>query len=322
MPFSKSILDIDPEPVIAGITAFIRDMTLSRFRRKGAVVGLSGGIDSAVTAALCVRALGSERVFALFMPEEESNPISLKYGRKEAARLGIKTVEENITPHLESFGVYERRNAVIREIIPEFSDDWRFHLTLPQDLLERDRLNYYSITVEHPDGERISRRISPVQWQAISACQNMKQRVRMMVLYHHAEREKYIVAGTTNRPETAQGFFVKYGDGGVDLEPLAHLYKTQVYQLARTLEVTPEIIQRPPSPDTYSLPVTDKEFYFCLDYELLDLILYGYEHAVPADQIATALELRTEEIERVFKDLKAKEQATWHLRITPPTVDS
>jgi NAD+ synthase len=322
MVFSNKILDLDPEPEIAGIAGFIREMTLSRFKRKGAVVGLSGGIDSAVTAALCVRALGAERVLALFLPEKESNPVSLEYGRAEAARLGIESIEADITPHLESFGVYARRNAVIREIYPEFGGGWRFHLTLPQDLLERDRLNYYSITVEDPDGRRQSRRISPAQWQAISACQNIKQRTRMIVLYDHAERSKYLVAGTTNRSEAAQGFFVKHGDGGVDIEPLAHLYKTQVYRLANALQVTPEIIARAPSPDTYSLPVTDKEFYFCLDYSLLDLILYGYEHAVPVEEMEKTLDLRREEIERVFKDLRAKEQATWHLRTTPPTFGS
>ena len=321
MPFEQSILDIDPDAEIKRITAFIREMVSSRFRRKGAVVGLSGGVDSAVTAALCVRALGSERVLALFLPERESNPISLELGRAEAARLGIRAIEENITPRLESFGVYERRDGVIREIVPDFGDGWRFNLALPQDLLDRDRLNYYSLIVERPDGTRSSTRVSPAQWQAISACQNIKQRTRMIMLYYHAEREKYIVAGTTNRSETAQGFFVKHGDGGVDIEPLAHLYKTQVYRLARALEVTPGIIERAPSPDTYSLPVTDKEFYFCLDYALLDLILYAYEHEVTASLAADVLGLDPAQIERVFRDLKAKKRATWHLRRVPPVVE-
>ncbi|MBM4332167.1 MAG: NAD(+) synthase [Deltaproteobacteria bacterium] len=322
MTFSTTVLNIDPAREIFRITEFIHRMTHGSFKRRGAVVGLSGGIDSAVTAALCVRALGKDRVLGVLLPEKESNPISLEYGRKEAERLGIRTIKEDITAYLGSFGIYERRNAVIKEIFPEFNDACRFHVTLPQNLLEQDRLNYYSITMEDPAGKRQKKRISSSRWQQVSACQNVKQRVRMVLLYHYAEREKYLVAGTTNRSETAQGFFVKFGDGGVDIEPLAHLYKTQVYQLANSLGVIEEIIHRAPSPDTYSLPVTDKEFYFCLDYNLLDLLLYGYEHAVPVDQIVRELCLKKEEIERVFKDFRAKEQATWHLRSTPPTLEA
>ena len=149
---------------------------------------------------------------------------------------------------------------------------------------------------------------------------NMKLRMRMIQLYYFAEKKNYLVAGTTNKSEVAQGFFVKFGDGGVDIEPIAHLYKTQVYQLAKYLGVIEEILNRPPSPDTYSLPVTDKEFYFCLDFELLDLLLYAYENKVPKDQISVVLGLDSEQIERVFKDFRAKERATWHLREMPPSL--
>ena len=143
----------------------------------------------------------------------------------------------------------------------------------------------------------------------------------MINLYHYAEKNNFIVGGTTNKTEVVQGFYVKFGDGGVDIEPLAHLFKTQVYKLGRYLGVIDEIIKRPPSPDTYSLTVTDKEFYFCLDYELLDLLLYAYENKVAASQIARTLDLKEEQIERVFKDFKAKERATWHLREMPPSIN-
>jgi NAD+ synthase len=318
--FSKNVLRINPEVEVEKICRFIREITLKNFKRKGAVVGLSGGIDSAVTAELSVRALGKERVLGLFLPEKESNPISLEYGEKHAADLGIKSLKIDITDHLESLGVYQRRNAVIKRVFPEFDDHMKFHITLPQNLLEMDRLNYHSITIEDKNGKRETKRLSATDWLEIAACQNMKQRTRMTQLYYYSEKNNYIVAGTTNKSELMQGFFVKFGDGGVDIEPLAHLFKTQVYQIADYLGVIQEIINRPPSPDTYSLPVSDKEFYFCLDYGMLDLLLYAYENNIPLDNIARVLGLEPKQIDRVFKDFRAKEQATWHLREMAPTV--
>ena len=322
MTFSKAILDIAPSSEISRISDFIREMTFKKFKRKGAVIGLSGGIDSAVVAELCVRALGKENVLGLFLPEKESNPISLEYGQKQAQKMDIESIAVDITEYLESLNVYKKRNAVIKGIFPEFEDSYKFHVTLPQDLLERNRFNYHSITIEDGVGERQKKRISAKDWPAISACQNMKLRMRMMQLYYHADKNNYIVAGTTNKTEVMQGFYVKFGDGGVDIEPIAHLYKAHVYELAKDLGVVDAIIQRPPSPDTYSLPVTDKEFYFCLDYELLDLLLFAYENKVPLDQVAKTLDLKDEQIERIFKDFSAKERATWHLRQMPPSLES
>ena len=319
--FSKDILKINPEAETKRICQFIREMAIKNFKRKGVVIGLSGGIDSALVAELCVKALGRDRVLGIFLPEKESNPISLKYGQKQAAKMGIETVTIDITENLTSFGVYRNRNDVIKRIVPEFDESLKFHITLPQNLLEKDRFNYHSITVEDKTGKRETKRLSGTDWLEISACQNVKQRVRMIQFYYYAEKNNYLVAGTTNKPEVAQGFYVKFGDGGVDIEPIAHLYKTQVYQLSSHLGVIEEIIRRPPSPDTYSLPVTDKEFYFCIDYELLDLLLYAYENNVPRHDISKVLNLEEQQIDRVFKDFKAKEQATWHLRKTAPTVE-
>ena len=321
MRFSKEVLNMDASLEVTRISDFIHKMTFKDFKRKGAVIGLSGGIDSALVAELCVKALGRERVLGIFLPEKESNPISLEYGQKQAAKLGIETVTVDITEYLESLGVYQNRNDVIKRIIPEFDESLKFHITLPQNLLEKDRFNYHSITVEDQTGKRETKRLSGTDWLEISACQNIKQRVRMIQLYYYAEKNNYLVAGTTNKAEVAQGFYVKFGDGGVDIEPIAHLYKTQVYQLSSHLGVIEEIIQRPPSPDTYSLPVTDKEFYFCIDYELLDLLLYAYENNIPFEEISMVLGLDEKQVERVFRDFRAKEQATWHLRKLPPTVE-
>lgn len=320
MEFNRDILKIHTAAEAEKCCQFIREMTLRDFKRRGAVVGLSGGIDSAVVAELCVKALGKEKVLGIFLPEKESNPISLAYGKKQAAKLGIQAVKMDITEYLEAFNVYQTRNAVIKSIFPEFNETFKFHITLPQNLLEKERLNYHSITIEDGNGTRETKRISGTDWLQISACQNMKLRIRMIQLYYFAEKNNYIVGGTTNKSEMMQGFFVKFGDGGVDIEPIAHLYKNQVYQLAHHLGVIEEIITRPPSPDTYSLPVTDKEFYFCLEYEILDLLLYAYENEVPSQEIINALGFDKEQIERVFRDFKAKEQATWHLREMPSTV--
>ena len=320
MTFSKSILDINSGHEVSRISDFIRKMTFKEFKRRGAVIGLSGGIDSAVVAELCVRALGRDKVLGLLLPEKESNPISLEYGQKQAKKMGIETEIVDITENLSSLGVYQNRDVVIKGIFSEFNDSYKFHITLPQNLLEKDRLNYHSITIEDKNGVRQKKRISGTDWLEISACQNSKQRIRMIKMYYYAEKANYIVAGTTNKTEVMQGFYVKFGDGGVDLEPIAHLYKKQVYQLARHLGVIDEIISRPPSPDTYSLPVTDEEFYFCLDYELLDLLLYAYEKNVPFDEISNTLALKKEQIERAFRDFKSKERATWHLRQMPPSL--
>lgn len=321
MSFSKSILDITPVSEIPRIFAFIREMTSKNFKRRGAVVGLSGGIDSAVVCELCVRALGRDKVLGMLLPEKESNPLSLEYGEKQAEKMGIETIKADITEYLESLKVYEGRNAVIKSLFPEFNESFKFHITLPQNLLEKDRLNYHSITIKGRNGKIQKKRISGIDWLRISACQNMKQRMRMIQLYYYAEKNNYIVAGTTNKTEVIQGFYVKFGDGGVDIEPIAHLYKTQVYQIAQHLGVIDEIINRPPSPDTYSLPVTDKEFYFCLDYALLDLLLYAYEKNVPFNDISNTLGLKEEQIQWVFRDFRAKERATWHLRQMPPSLE-
>src|SRR4030042_4749934 len=183
MKFSKEVLNMNASLDVRRVSDFIHDMTLKNFKRKGAVIGLSGGVDSAVVSELCVNALGKEKVIGLLLPEKESNPVSLQYGLKQAEKMGIQTITEDITDHLMSLKVYEKRDSIIKQLFPEFNHSYRFHVTLPQNLLEQDRLNYHSITIADGSGKSETKRLSGKEWLEISACQNIKQRVRMIQLY-------------------------------------------------------------------------------------------------------------------------------------------
>lgn len=321
MNYNKDILKIDCEKEIENICSFIKQQTIA-MKRDGIIIGLSGGIDSALCAKLCVKTLGKEKVFGLILPEKESNEISAQYAKKQAEQLGIKTETINITPTLEGFGTYEKRDKVIKEIIPEYQSGYKLKITLPTDLLTRDAFNFFTLTIDDGYGNIKTARLSKNALNGIVAATDTKQRTRMMHLYYYAEKMNYLVSGTTNRSEVIQGFFVKYGDGGVDIEPLAHLYKTQVYQLSNYLEVIQEIINRPPSPDTFSFQVSDEEFYFRMPYNKLDLLLYAWENNITTPEICETMELTEEQVKRAFRDFTAKYNATKHLRQLPPMINT
>ncbi|NIM19931.1 MAG: NAD(+) synthase [Candidatus Latescibacteria bacterium] len=321
MRFSRDVMSIDADKISREIEEFIRDQLRKFFRKRGIVIGLSGGIDSAVAGALSVRAVGPTRVYGVLLPERDSSPKSREYGRKMAETLGIEYSAVEITPMLESFGVYARRDAVVKRYFPDAGGDYKFRLTLPQDLLDRDRINAYSLEVRKKDGSVVTARLSHGDYLEMMAANDIKQRTRMTVLYYEAERRNYIVCGTTNKSETDQGFFVKFGDGGVDIEPLTPLYKNQVLQLGKHLGVPEEILARTPSPDTYSFEVSDKDFYFCLPYDTVDMILYAQENSIDKKETAKALGLGMEELDRAWKDLERKREVTEHLRSMPPVPD-
>jgi NAD+ synthase len=314
--FDKEVLKLDPSKEAARITETMRDQVLGQLRRRGAVVGISGGVDSAVVAALCARAFGKAKVLGLFMPEQHSSDDALILGRSLAGHLGIEAIVEDIAPALEGLGCYRRQVDAIRTVMPEYGEGWKCKLVLPS-VLESDRLNVTRLTVQSPAGEIATVRLTASAYLQLIAATNYKQRVRKMTEYYHADRLNYAVAGTPNRLEYDQGFFVKQGDGLADFKPIAHLYKTQVYQLAQYLGVPEEIRRRPPTTDTFSMPQTQEEFYFALPYDRMDLCLYAANLGVSPGEAAPVVGLTREQVERVFKDIEAKRRATRYLHVQP-----
>jgi NAD+ synthase len=317
--FSNHVLDIDPAAETERIVGELCNAVRGVWHRHGAVVGMSGGVDSSTVAALCVRAFGPERVVAIMMPDKDSDPESEQLARQAAGRLGIETVLEDVTPALEGFGCYSRRDEAIQQVFPEYDPGagYKAKIVLPHNVLEEGTLNVFSVAIVTPAGEEKSKRLPPREYLHIVAASNLKQRSRMATLYYHAESRNYAVIGTANKNEHDQGFIVKYGDSGVDVQPIAHLYKTQVYRLAAYLGV-PEVIQRrTPTSDTYSAHQTQEEFFFRLPFETMDLLWYAQEHQVPVPEVAQAMGLTEIQVRRAFDDFTRKRATTEYLRVPP-----
>lgn len=307
---------LDARAEVDRIVEILREQVFGTLRRRGVVVGLSGGIDSSVVAALCTRAFGQDKVLGIFMPERHSSGDSLRLGRVIAAQLGIDTILEDIAPALEAIGAYRRQIEAIQTVVPQYGDGWKCKLVLAS-VLESNGLNITRLTVENPQGKTDTVRLSPAAYLQIVAATNYKQRLRKMTEYYHADRLNYAVAGTPNRLEYDQGFFVKQGDGTADLMPIVHLYKTQVYQLAEYLGVDDEIRRRPPTTDTFSMAQSQEEFYFALPYHLMDLCLYGVNHGLSAEEVAAAADLTAAQVQKVFKDIDSKRRAARYLHARP-----
>ncbi len=318
--FTRAVLELNAEAECQRICAAIRATVFDRFRRKGAIVALSGGIDSSTVGALCVRALGPERVHGLSLPERDSSPGTPSLSRGVAEHFGIAISEEVITPVLEAAGCYERRDEAIRQVLPDYGPGWKSKIVLPS-VVASDRLRIYSVIAEDPDGERHEARLSQPAYLGILAATNFKQRVRKMFEYHWADRLHYAVAGTPNLLEYDQGFYVKLGDGAADLKPIAHLYKTQVYNMARHLGLPEEVTNSVPTTDTYSLPQGQDEFYFALPYDQMDLLLHAFNHDVKAAEAGAPLGLSEEQVNWVYKDIQAKRRTTKPLHLAALKVE-
>lgn len=309
-------LRLDAEHEVARIAETMRNQVMRRLRRRGIVLGLSGGIDSSVSAALAVAAVGAKKVLGVLMPERDSDPDSLRLGRLVAESLGIETVTEDIAPMLEAAGCYARRDAFIRRLVPEFGEGWGCKVALSGGAYNITRL-----VVQSPAGEQQTLRMPLDVYLGVVAATNMKQRTRKQLEYYHADRLNYAVLGTPNRLEYDQGFFVKNGDGAADIKPIAHLYKTQVYALAAHLGLPEEIRSRPPTTDTWSLAQSQEEFYFSVPYPVMDVCLYGLENGFAAIDVAERAGLTVAQVQEVWRDIEAKRAATRYLHEPPLLVE-
>ncbi len=314
MKFTKDLIKIDPSSETDRIVNKIKEIVAYKFRRKGVVIGVSGGIDSSVVLSLCVKALGSERVFALMLPEIDSNPESLTLAKSLAESLGVQYKIENISDALIGFGCYKRRDEAVQKIFPEYNNTYKMKIGIPKN---EGMLNIFNLTIISPDGIEKTTRLPINEYLQIVAASNLKQRSRMCMLYYYAELKNYCVVGTANKNEHEQGFLVKYGDGAADIKPIVHLFKTQVYQLAEYNNIPEEIRNRKPTSDTYSAEQTQEEFFFRTPFEILDRVWFGWEKGFSVSEIASALDLSEDYVDFIIGDIKRKIQTTEYLRMEP-----
>ena len=320
MEFNSKVLHIDNiENTSYKIQEFIKNQLIN-FKRRGIVIGLSGGIDSAVTVSLCVKAIGKDKVLGVMMPERDSNPTSKNYAELLAKKLGIRTELIDLTKILDSFSVYQTRDSIVKKNFKPFNNSCKYRLVIQNDILEKDHIAIPFLEVLDATNTVHKIKLTLEDYLTITAATTIKLRVRMTMLYFLAEKNNYLVAGTTNKSEYVQGYFVKYGDGGVDFDPIVDLYKTQIYQLAEYLQIPTEIIKRKASPDTWSFEVSDQEFFFSLPYEIIDLLWYAKEQQIPIEKIERSLSLTKEQIIRIFSDQERKWKNSEHLRNIPPNL--
>ena len=244
-------------------------------------------------------------------------PPVASWERKLCRQSDIPHEVQDIAPTLEAIGCYEWRDNAIRMVFPEYGPDWKNKILISQDLLDSDRINFFKLVVERPDGKMMEKRLPLKAYLQIVAATNFKQRIRKTLEYFHADRLNFAVTGTPNRLEYDQGFFVKNGDGSADVKPIAHLFKSQVYEMGRYLGLSDSILSARPSTDTYSLAQSQEEFYFVLPYEKMDLVLWGFNAGRSPDEVGMETGLTPEQVLRVFRDIQAKRRTTAALHMKP-----
>ncbi len=301
------------------LPGFISETVTEQFRKDGIVIGVSGGVDSALIATLAVKALGADHVYGLILPEKESNPSSRELAVELCKKLKISFHEVPITPMLQSFGIYAQKESLLKELFPQY--DPAIHTTnlfLPPGIDSGSLLALPAIRLSTEKESVGTKRLSAQQYLKFISLQNVKQRTRMIALYMQAEKMNYVVSGTTNKSELLCGYFVKFGDGGVDIEPIANMYKLQVYKLSELLKIDKKIISRAPSPDTWSHFTSDEDFYLRMPYTILDQLLYAEEHSVPSDIVRKCTGLTSGQMNSALKHIQSMKNASRMLQLAPP----
>jgi NAD+ synthase len=316
---SPRVLDFDVTAEIDRISRWMSDTLSNTLHRRGVVLGLSGGVDSSVCCALAVRALGAGRVFGILMPEHDSSSTSAERGDVVAQQQGISYITEHIGATLASIGCYRWRDEAMQRVFPAYDAQWKSKIVIAGGAT--GGLNYFKLVVQSPSGDILEKRLPIKEYLQIVAATNYKQRIRKSVEYFHADRLNYAVIGTPNRLEYDQGFFVKNGDGSADLKPIAHLYKTQVYVLARALGLPDEVCNAAPTTDTYSMQQGQDEFYFALPYHKMDIALWAHNHKVPATDLAACLEISEDQAQYIYGDIESKRRTTHYLHANPVLVE-
>lgn len=309
------VFALDYATEAARLAARLRETTARVLHKRGLIVAISGGVDSSVCAALAVRALGAQHVLALILPERDSAGSSATHAQTLAASLGLRVETVDIAPTLAAIGCYRARDEAVRRLLPEYTAAWRMKIVIAGG--SQGAINHFNLVAESPAGERRECTLPLPEYLQIVAATNFKQRIRKTLEYYHADRLNYAVVGTPNRLEYDQGFFVKNGDGAADVKPIAHLYKTQVYGMARHLGLPDCVATAEPTTDTYSLAQGQDEFYFALPWAQMDLALWALEHELPAATLAAALGLAETQAAAIYADIRNKRRSTRYLHLAP-----